>query len=155
MSVPPGAPAHTAAGAARLQPARQEFRMADRTEAPFPADEEPGEGHVTLINRFMVPAGRDDAFRALWAETSGHFRAQPGFLSLRLHRALADDAEFRFANVARWASLAQFRAAHAHPRFAELVADPRWREFPSRPVLYEEIVHAGPVAPEQQAAPCC
>lgn len=99
----------------------------------------PHAGPVTLINSFVVPEGRDDAFIALWSEASAHFRAQPGFLSLRLHRALSPGAQYRFVNVARWASAAQFAAAHAHPAFQRLAARPEWREFPSSPTLHEEI----------------
>ena len=53
------------------------------TEAETGAD-----APVTLMNSFLVPEGRDDEFLALWLETSEYFRAQPGFLSLRLHRAV-------------------------------------------------------------------
>jgi hypothetical protein len=31
----------------------------------------------------------------------GYFRAQPGFVSLRRHRAMTQDARYRFANVAQ------------------------------------------------------
>ena len=40
-------------------------------------------GQVVLMNRFVVPEGRDDVFVALWTETSEYFRAQPGFVSLK------------------------------------------------------------------------
>ena len=55
---------------------------------------------VTLMNSFVVPEGRDEAFVALWTETSQYFRAQPGFLSLRLHRAVTPGAQYRYVNVA-------------------------------------------------------
>jgi heme-degrading monooxygenase HmoA len=97
-----------------------------------------GDG-VTLINRFVVPEGRDEEFRTLWTATSGYFRARPGFRSLRLHRAVSPDADHRFVNVACWASLAEFRAAHATEEFTALVSQPSWRAFPSEPVLYEVV----------------
>lgn len=100
------------------------------------------DGPVTLINSFVVEPGRDDAFRTLWAETSGFFRAQPGFVSLRLHRALGPDVRYRWVNVATWASAGQFAAAHAQAEFRRLVAQPEWREFPSSPALYAvEVEH--------------
>jgi len=56
-----------------------------------------------------------------------------------LHRALEPDASFRFVNVARWASMEQFHAAHDEG-FRELVAVADWSMFPPHPVLYE-VVH--------------
>ena len=32
---------------------------------------------VTLMNGFIVPEGRDEAFVELWTETSNYFRRQP------------------------------------------------------------------------------
>jgi heme-degrading monooxygenase HmoA len=110
----------------------------DRRTAPLPKSDP--DGGVTLINKFVVPPGRDAAFRELWGETSRYFRAQPGFLSLRLHRAVSPDAQYRYVNVARWASLAEFQAAHATDEFRNAVRQPGWAEFPSNPTLYEAVV---------------
>ena len=98
------------------------------------------DGGVTLINSFVVPAGREDAFQELWTEASNYFRAQPGYVALRLHRALTPDARYRFVNVARWATASQFYAAHDTDEFRRVVGQPAWREFPSNPTLYEVIV---------------
>ncbi len=98
---------------------------------------------VTLMNSFLVPEGRDEAFLELWTETSHYFRAQPGFLSLRLHRAVTPGTEYRYVNVARWASDADYRAPHDTPEFLRLVSKEAWREFPSRPVLYEVVLAVG------------
>ena len=119
-----------------------EMTPADRT-ARGPVD--PHTGGVTLINSFVVLKGREGVFQALWAETSGYFRAQPGYVSLRLHRALSPDAKYRFVNVASWASSAQFQAAHQTDEFRRLVSQPAWAEFSSSPALYEvaaEHAHA-------------
>ncbi len=97
-------------------------------------------GPVTLINSFVVPEGRDDAFVELWTETSRYFRAQPGFVSLRLHRAVSADAQHRFVNVAVWESDAHYRAPHQTEEFVRLVTQDAWREFPSSPALYEVVV---------------
>jgi heme-degrading monooxygenase HmoA len=40
------------------------------------------------MNSFAVSPGRDEAFHELWARTAKYFTAQPGFISLWLHRAL-------------------------------------------------------------------
>jgi heme-degrading monooxygenase HmoA len=87
-----------------------------------------------------VPPGRDAAFRELWSVTSRYFRAQPGFLSLRLHRAVSPDAQYRYVNVARWASLPDFQTAHASDEFPAAVRQPGWAEFASNPTLYATVV---------------
>src|SRR3954470_12584199 len=98
---------------------------------------------VTLMNSFIVPEGRDDDFVKLWMETSNYFRAQPGFLSLRLHRAVTPGTPYRYVNVARWASDAHYRAPHATEEFRALVTQEAWREFPSSPVLYDLVLAVG------------
>jgi heme-degrading monooxygenase HmoA len=94
-------------------------------------------GSVTLINSFQVAPGRDAEFRALWGETSRYFIARPGFVSLRLHRAVNDDAPYRWVNVAVWENEGAFRAAHATDDFRRLVTASGWSEFPSVPALFE------------------
>jgi heme-degrading monooxygenase HmoA len=98
---------------------------------------------VTLMNSFVVPEGRDEAFVRLWLESSEYFRAQPGFLSLRLHRAVTPGTPYRYVNVARWASDAAYRAPHGTEEFRRLVSQEAWKEFPSSPVLYEVVIAVG------------
>jgi heme-degrading monooxygenase HmoA len=98
---------------------------------------------VTLINSFLVPEGRDEVFVELWKETSEFFRTQPGFRSLRLHRAVTPGTEYRYVNVARWASDADYRAPHGSEEFRRLVTQEAWHEFPSSPVLYEVVLAVG------------
>lgn len=100
-------------------------------------------GGVTLINRFSVPDGRDDDFRALWEATSRYFIAQPGFVSLRLHRAVSADAPYRFVNVANWETEQDYRNAHSTPEFRQVVTQAGWAEFPSEPALYEVVKAVG------------
>jgi heme-degrading monooxygenase HmoA len=97
-------------------------------------------GQVVLMNRFVVPEGRDDAFVELWTETSRFFRAQPGFVSLKLHRAVSADAEHRYVNVAVWESAAHYAAPYQTEEFRRLVTQDAWREFPSSPSVYEVVV---------------
>ena len=101
---------------------------------------DPYTGQVVLMNRFVVPEGRDDAFLELWTETSEYFRAQPGFVSLKLHRAVSVDAEHRYVNVAVWDSAAHYAAPHQTDEFRRLVSQEGWREFPSSPTLYEVVL---------------
>lgn len=126
--------------------------MTEQTTRPAMSAEErtapPGavaaSGQVTLINSFQVPRERDAAFRAMWGETSRYFIAREGFVSLRLHHALSDDAPYRWVNVAVWESEQAFRAAHGTDEFRRLVTAPGWSEFPSVPALFEvdtEVTH--------------
>jgi heme-degrading monooxygenase HmoA len=74
---------------------------------------------VVLINAFEVPAGDDETFLRGWEHARDFLRTQPGFHSARLHRSLSPSADFRFVNVAVWASAAAFRAATSQPRFRD------------------------------------
>ena len=67
---------------------------------------------VTLVNCFEIPAGREDEFFGMWQEVNAYMQTKPGYLGHKLHKALAPDGEFRFVNVAQWASASDFRAAH-------------------------------------------
>ena len=112
-------------------------------ERTAPTGDQPVNGQVVLMNRFAVRPDRDDAFHELWTSTSQYFRAQPGFVSLRLHRAISSDAEYRWVNVATWESEADFRAAHASEEFRKVVTKPGWDEFPSSPMLFEIVTWVG------------
>lgn len=96
---------------------------------------------ATLVNCFDVPAGREDEFFALWQEVNTYMQAKPGYLGHQLHRSLGPDATYRFVNVARWESAADFHASH-DGGFRALVSRPVWAPFRSHPGLYE-VVHEG------------
>lgn len=108
-----------------------------------PAGDRPADGPVTLMNHFSVRPERDAAFHALWSRTSEYFKAQPGFVSLRLHRAVSPQAEYRWVNVANWESEQQFRAAHGTEEFRRVVTQAGWEEFPSSPLLFEVVTAVG------------
>ena len=102
--------------------------------------DDPYTGQVVLMNRFVVPEGRDDEFVALWTETSEYFRAQPGFVSLKLHRAVSADAEYRYVNIATWESAEHYGAPHRTDEFRRTVTQEGWQEVPSSPTLYEVVL---------------
>ena len=108
-----------------------------------PAGDKQAGGPVTLMNRFAVRPERDEAFHELWSRTSEYFKAQPGFVSLRLHRAVSPEADYRWVNVANWESEAHFRAAHGTEEFRAVVTQPGWEEFPSAPTLFEVVTAVG------------
>jgi heme-degrading monooxygenase HmoA len=72
---------------------------------------------VEAINLFDVPAEADEGFITAWERTRDFLADQPGYRSTALHCSLGGDAEFRFVNVAEWASPAAFQAATAQPAF--------------------------------------
>ena len=91
---------------------------------------------VILINPFEVPEGTDDdAFLQGWERAAQYMREQQGFVSTRLHRALAPDAPFRFINIAEWESPDDFQAAVTSPEFRELAQ----HGPPGSPALYEVV----------------
>ena len=75
---------------------------------------------VVLINAFEVPADQDAAFIAGWERAQQFLSSQEGYLSTKLHRSIAPDADFRFVNVAQWRSPQGFQAATGQPAFRAL-----------------------------------
>jgi heme-degrading monooxygenase HmoA len=110
------------------------------------AGHQPATGGVTLMNGFVVAPEQDAEFHEAWYETSRYFIEQPGFVSLRLHRALSPTAPHRWVNVANWESEAEFRAAHSTAEFRRLVSQQKWQAFPSSPVLFEIVTTEGETA---------
>jgi heme-degrading monooxygenase HmoA len=96
---------------------------------------------IVLVNCFEVPAGREEEFFALWQQVNTYMQQKRGYLEHKLHRSLAADAPYQFVNVARWASLQDFNAAH-DDGFRALVGQPGWAAFSAFPTLYE-VVHEG------------
>ena len=68
---------------------------------------------VTLINVSEIDSHKLDLFFAQWRKRVEFMAKQPGFRSLKLHRALTPDARFQLVNVARWDSDDALRAATA------------------------------------------
>jgi heme oxygenase (mycobilin-producing) len=99
-------------------------------------------GPVVLINLFEVPEGADEAFIAAWERARDFLAAQDGYRSTELHQSLGPDAEFRFVNVAEWASAGAFQAATGQPDFPG-----REMPFPAHPGLYQ-VVAEDPVPGE-------
>jgi heme-degrading monooxygenase HmoA len=104
---------------------------------------------VTLINAFTVPLEESERFLGHWKDAARVMSGQPGFIRARMHRALADDAELRFVNVAEWASGGEFEAAQADPAFRggvrRMLDDPDLH-VTARPALYQVAIDLQPGA---------
>jgi len=102
---------------------------------------------VTLINAFTVPVDESERFLRRWKDSARTMAGQPGFIRARMHRAMADDAEPRFVNVAEWASAHEFDAAQANPEFRasvqRMLDDPELH-VTARPALYLVAVDLHP-----------
>jgi heme-degrading monooxygenase HmoA len=93
---------------------------------------------VVLINAFEVPASDADGFIAAWEKARDYLRSRPGYIDTVLHQALTPDAvEFRFVNVAHWASAEDFAAATRSPGFREVSAG--LAGYRSHPSLYRAV----------------
>ena len=93
---------------------------------------------VTLINPFEVPEGREAEALAEWEAAAVFLRKQPGYISTKLHEAIAPGSKFHFINVAQWESAEAFQAAVTNPEFQELTKS-TVENFPHYPALYQMI----------------
>lgn len=93
-------------------------------------------GPIVLANTFFVPKERTDAFLALFRKQAEFMKAQPGFVSLRMHQGTAGSQ--LLLNVAVWETTEALAAALSNPEFQRVAA-----EFPddvvSYPHIFEEI----------------
>jgi heme-degrading monooxygenase HmoA len=105
---------------------------------------------IKFINLFTVPVGRDEQFLQLFKRVNAYMAAKPGYLSHRLHRAVSDDAVYRFVNYVEWESEQAWADAH-DDGFRAHVGEAGWREFTSTPALFE-IVHQGSSAARAAAS---
>lgn len=92
---------------------------------------------VTLINTFEVPAGRLEESIRYWEAARDFLTRQPGYVSTRLHQAIAPDARFTLVNVAVWESPAAFTAAMQRLQQELRVPPPEGLRF--TPGLYRVI----------------
>ncbi|MFI5663771.1 antibiotic biosynthesis monooxygenase family protein [Streptomyces sp. NPDC051684] len=89
-------------------------------------------GRIVLANTFVVPKERTEAFLALFRRQAEFMKAQPGFVSLRMHKGTAGSQ--LLLNVAVWESTEALAAAFGSPEFQRLAA-----EFPDDVVSYPHI----------------
>ena len=98
---------------------------------------------ITLINVFEIHEDDVEGFVQEWRERAEFMGRQPGFRSLRLHRALSADARFQLVNVAEWDSAEALQAATAQ-NFFQQSAQRSVRRFDvaANPAVYRVVIEA-------------
>ena len=81
------------------------------------ATERGNSGPVTFINVFELDPDDLDDFIEGWKHRGEIMRAQPGFRSFNLHRALSPDSSYQLVNVAEWDSVEALQAATQNEQF--------------------------------------
>ncbi|MCQ4214533.1 antibiotic biosynthesis monooxygenase family protein [Streptomyces longispororuber] len=89
-------------------------------------------GPIVLANTFVVPQEKTEAFLSLFRRQAEFMKAQPGFVSLRMHRGTAGSR--LLMNIATWESTEALAKAFGRPEFQRMAA-----EFPDDVVSYPHI----------------
>jgi heme-degrading monooxygenase HmoA len=100
-------------------------------------------GPITLINVFEIRHDDVELFLQGWQERAQFLGRQPGFRSLRLHRALTPDSRFQLVNVAEWDSAEALNAATAQDFFQQSTHR-SMHDFAvaAHPALYRVVIEA-------------
>jgi heme-degrading monooxygenase HmoA len=107
------------------------------------ADQTPDTEPITLINVFEIRPDDVEDFLQEWRERAQFLGRQPGFRSLRLHRALNPDSRFQLVNVAEWDSARALDAATARDFFKKSTHR-SMHDFAvaAHPALYRVVIEA-------------
>lgn len=79
------------------------------------------DGSIVLINIFTIDPGDEEALLAAWKHDADFMRAQPGYISTQLHKAIGGSGTF--VNYAVWESVESFRNAFIHPEFQSRITN--------------------------------
>jgi quinol monooxygenase YgiN len=93
-------------------------------------------GPIVLANTFYVPQEKAESFLALFRRQAEFMKAQPGFVSLQMHRGTAGSR--LLMNVAVWESAGALATAFADPEFQRLAAESP-DDIVSYPHIFEQI----------------
>jgi heme-degrading monooxygenase HmoA len=95
---------------------------------------------IVLVNLFTLDKADEQAFLEAWQADAVFMKAQAGFISTQLHRAIGESPTY--LNYAVWESTAAFRAAFNHPEFrATLSAYPS--SAVASPHLFQKVAAPG------------
>lgn len=73
------------------------------------------DGSVVPINVFTIDPQDEDALLESWAHDAEFMKAQPGYVSTQMHKAIGGSATY--LNYAVWESVESFRNAFTDPEF--------------------------------------
>ncbi|MFE3175080.1 antibiotic biosynthesis monooxygenase family protein [Amycolatopsis sp. NPDC059090] len=93
-------------------------------------------GPIVLANTFVVPEGKTEEFLAIFKKQAEYMKAQPGFVSLQMHRGTAGSQ--LLMNVAVWESTGALAAAFGSPEFQRLAAETS-DDIESYPHIFEQV----------------
>ncbi|MFF3172446.1 antibiotic biosynthesis monooxygenase family protein [Streptomyces sp. NPDC057900] len=93
-------------------------------------------GPIVLANTFVVPKEGTEAFLALFRRQAEFMEAQPGFVSVRMHRGTGDSR--LLMNVAVWESTEALATAFGSPEFQRMAAE-FGDDIVSYPHIFEQI----------------
>ena len=79
------------------------------------------DGSIVLINIFTIDPADEEALLAAWTHDAEFMKAQPGYISTQLHKAIAGSSTF--VNYAVWESVESFRNAFTDPEFQRRIGD--------------------------------
>jgi heme-degrading monooxygenase HmoA len=103
---------------------------------------------VTLINAFSVPMAKQERFLSRWKDNARFMAGAPGFVRARMLRAMSDQAELTFINVAEWATGTALDEARRNPEWQasiqRLLDDPDLSEVRARPMVYQAALDVAP-----------
>jgi len=95
---------------------------------------------VVLVNVFTLDVADEADLLAAWEQDARFMKAQPGFISAQLHRAIGDSPTFM--NYAVWESTEAFRMAFSNPDFlSRLSAYPA--SVVATPHLFQKVAVPG------------
>lgn len=77
------------------------------------------DGSVVLINVFTVDPEDEAALVASWTHDAEFMKAQPGYISTQLHKAIGGSTTY--LNYAVWESVESFRNAFTNPEFQQRI----------------------------------
>ncbi len=79
------------------------------------------DGSIVLINIFTVDPADEDELLVTWERDAHFMKAQPGYISTQLHKAIGGSPTF--INYAIWESVESFRNAFTNPEFQKHIAN--------------------------------
>ncbi|GAB3556801.1 antibiotic biosynthesis monooxygenase family protein [Spelaeicoccus albus] len=93
-------------------------------------------GPIVLANTFFVPKERTEAFLSLFQRQAEFMKAQPGFVSLQMHKGTAGSR--LLMNVAVWESTQALAGALSSTEFQRIAAEAP-DDIVSYPHVFEQV----------------